>query len=264
MTTWVRYEDGGKMGFGTLEGDVISVYSGDMFDSPTPTGETVNRSAVKLLTPCDPGKMVLLWNNFYALAKAIADKKGEEPSIPEEPLYLLKTGTSFIGEGDKVIKPNSYDGRVVFEGELAIVIGKRCKEVPVEEIGEYIFGYTCSNDVTAAELLFKDPTFAQWTRAKGFDTFGSYGPGIVTGIEDPNSLVIKTLLNGQERQNYPVSDMVFQPHKLTSMLSYDMTLEPGDIISCGTSIGVGALRPGNTVEVVIDGVGHLTNTYEAE
>lgn len=262
MQTWVRYEAGGNVGFGTLEGETISVHSGDMFDSPTLTSETVSLSDVKLLTPCTPGKMLLLWNNFYALAKAIADKKGEEPSIPTEPLFLLKAGTSFIGDGDTVKKPKSYDGKVVYEGELAIVIGKRCKEVSEEEAKDYIFGYTCSNDVTAGEIIQKDPTFAQWTRAKGFDTFGSFGPGIVSGIDDPSALVIKTVLNGVERQNYPVSDMVFQPHKLISMLSHDMTLEPGDIVSCGTSVGVGSMKPGSKVEVTIDGIGTLTNHYE--
>lgn len=256
MKTWVRYEANGEVGFGTLEGETISVYSGDMFDAPTQTDVTLALADVKLLTPCDPSKMILLWNNFYDLAA----KLGQE--IPTEPLFLLKAGTSFIGDGDVIKKPNSYDGKVVYEGELAIVIGKRCKEVPVEEIGEYIFGYTCSNDVTAAGIIGKDPSFAQWTRAKGFDTFGSFGPGIVSGIEDPSTLVIKTILNGAERQNYPVSDMVFQPHKLVSMLSYDMTLEAGDIISCGTSVGVGSMKPGSEVEVIIDGVGRLVNSYE--
>jgi 2-keto-4-pentenoate hydratase/2-oxohepta-3-ene-1,7-dioic acid hydratase in catechol pathway len=212
--------------------------------------------------------MILLWNNFYSLAERLG------VAIPKEPLYLLKPGTAFIGEGDTVKKPNTYDGKVVYEGELAIVIGKRCKEVSEAEAKDYIFGYTCSNDVTAGEIIQKDPTFAQWTRAKGFDTFGSFGPGIVTGIDDPTKLVIKTILNGQERQNYPVSDMVFPPHKLVSMISQDMTLhaasclanstvlQPGDIISCGTSVGVGSMKEGSTVEVIIDGVGHLTNRYE--
>jgi 2-keto-4-pentenoate hydratase/2-oxohepta-3-ene-1,7-dioic acid hydratase in catechol pathway len=157
--------------------------------------------------------------------------------------------------------PNSYDGKVVYEGELGIVIGKRCKEVSEADAPNFIFGYTCSNDVTAGEIIQKDPTFAQWTRAKGFDTFGSFGPGIVTDI-DPNKLSVKTYLNGTERQNYPVSDMIFTPYKLVSMISHDMTLQPGDIISCGTSIGVGSMKPGSTVEVVIDGVGRLVNQYE--
>lgn len=255
MKSWVRYEKAGQIGIGVMEGDNISVYSGNMFDNPKATGETIKRADVKLLPPCVPSKMVLLWNNFHALAA----KQGV--AEPTEPLYLLKPSTAYIGEGDIIKKPNAYDGKVVYEGELAIVIGKRCKEVSEADAKNYIFGYTCSNDVTAAQLIQKDPTFAQWTRAKGFDTFGSFGPGIVTDV-DPSTLVIKTILNGQERQNYPVSDMVFQPAKLVSMISFDMTLEPGDIISCGTSVGVGSMKPGSVVEVIIDGVGHLTNRYE--
>ena len=257
MKTWVRLQQGDAVKFGTLEGDTISVYNGNMFDNPQPTGASVKLADVKLLTPCSPSKMILLWNNFFALSNKLG------VAIPEEPLYLLKPSTSYIANGDIVKKPNSYDGKVVYEGELGIVIGKRCKEVSEAEAPDYIFGYTCSNDVTAGQLIQKDPTFAQWTRAKGFDTFGSFGPGIVSGIDDPNKLVIKTILNGQERQNYPVSDMIFPPFKLVSMISHDMTLEPGDIISCGTSVGVGSMKPGSTVEVVIDGVGHLINKYEA-
>ncbi len=255
MNKWVRFDQGGKQGFGTLDGDTITVHSGNMFDNPKPAGDKVSLSKVKLLTPCTPSKMILLWNNFHSLAAKLG------VAIPSEPLFLLKAGTSFIGEGDVIKKPNSYDGKVVYEGELGIVIGKRCKEVAEADAKDYIFGYTCSNDVTAGEIIQKDPTFAQWTRAKGFDTFGSFGPGIVTGI-DPNKLVIRTILNGDERQSYPVSDMVFPPYKLVSMLSHDMTLEPGDIISCGTSVGVGSMKQGSKVEVIIDGVGHLTNTYE--
>ena len=236
MKTWVRFQQGDAVKFGTLEGDPISVYNGNMFDNPQPAGESVKLADVKLLTPCSPSKMILLWNNFYALSAKLG------VAIPEEPLYLLKPSTAYIADGDVVRKPNSYDGKVVYEGELGIVIGKRCKEVSEADAKDYIFGYTCSNDVTAGQLIQKDPTFAQWTRAKGFDTFGSFG---------------------QERQNYPVSDMIFPPFKLVSMISHDMTLEPGDIISCGTSVGVGSMKPGSTVEVVIDGVGHLVNKYEA-
>lgn len=255
MNTWVRFNHGGKESFGTLDRDLIHIYQGNMFDAPTSTGETVKLSDVKLLTPCVPSKMVLLWNNFHALAAKLGVAE------PKEPLYLLKPGTSYIADGETVIKPNSYNGKVVYEGELGIVIGKRCKEVSESKADDFIFGYTCSNDVTAGEIIQKDPTFAQWTRAKGFDTFGAFGPGIVTGI-DPGKLSIKTYLNGEERQNYPVSDMIFSPQKLVSMISHDMTLEPGDIISCGTSVGVGSMKPGSVVEVVIDGIGRLVNKYE--
>jgi 2-keto-4-pentenoate hydratase/2-oxohepta-3-ene-1,7-dioic acid hydratase in catechol pathway len=150
---------------------------------------------------------------------------------------------------------------VVYEGELGIVIGKRCTAVAVADAPGYIFGYTCINDVTAAEILNKDATFAQWSRAKSFDTFGVFGPVIATGL-DPSALVVRTILNGQERQNYPVADMIFSPLQLVSLISQDMTLEAGDVIACGTSVGVGSMKPGSSVSIVIDGIGTLSNRYE--
>ena len=124
-----------------------------------------------------------------------------------------------------------HAGNVVYEGELGIVIGRRCSNVSEAEAAHHIFGYTCVDDVTAADLIPKNPTFAQWARAKSFDTFGVFGPVIATGL-DPTGLSIRTVLDGQERQNYPVSDMIFQPHRLVSFLSRDMTLLPGDVIAC--------------------------------
>ena len=126
---------------------------------------------------------------------------------------------------------------------------------------DHIFGYTCINDVTAVDLISKNQTFAQWTRAKSFDGFGAFGPVVATGL-DAASLRVRTVLDGQERQNYPVSDMIFPPARLVSLLSQDMTLMPGDVIACGTSVGVGTMKnPTNTVEVSIDGVGTLGNVF---
>ena len=124
-----------------------------------------------------------------------------------------------------------------------------------------MFGYTCANDVTAADVLNRDATFAQWVRAKGFDTFCPFGPAVATGL-DPATLTVKTTLNGQLRQDYPISDMRFSVAQLVSMISQDMTLLPGDIILCGTSVGVGSMKPGSTVEVEIAGIGTLTNRFE--
>jgi 2-keto-4-pentenoate hydratase/2-oxohepta-3-ene-1,7-dioic acid hydratase in catechol pathway len=149
----------------------------------------------------------------------------------------------------------------VYEGEIGIVIGRRCQGISEAEAASAIFGYTCINDVTAIEILNRDPGYAQWTRSKGFDTFGVFGPYIATGI-DPSQLHIKTILNDQERQNYPVADMIFQPAKLVSLISHDITLDVGDIIACGTSVGVGSMKPGSKVSIVIDGVGRLDNTFE--
>jgi 2-keto-4-pentenoate hydratase/2-oxohepta-3-ene-1,7-dioic acid hydratase in catechol pathway len=255
MTHWIRYEANGRTGFGTLQGESIAVFSGDMFGSPAATGETLALSAVKVLTPTTPTKMVALWNNFRALAIKL------NQAIPPEPLYLLKAPNSFLGQGETIRKPASYDGKVVYEGELGIVIGKRAKGVSAADAPAHIFGYTCINDVTAAEIITKDSTFAQWVRAKSYDTFGVFGPVVATGL-DPARLTVKLTLNGQERQNYAVSDMIFPPASIVSLLSQDMTLEPGDVICCGTSIGVGSMKPGSPVEVTIEGIGTLANRYE--
>ena len=129
------------------------------------------------------------------------------------------------------------------------------------EAESHIFGYTCINDVTAVGLLNADPAFPQWTRAKSFDTFGVFGPVVATGL-DPATLTIRTVYNDQERQNYPATDLILQPATIVSMISQDLTLHPGDVICCGTSRGVGSMKPGTTVEVTIDGIGTLSNRYE--
>ena len=255
MANWIRCEYQGKTSIGTLEAGTVSFYEGNLFENPTATGDTAPLEAVKLLTPTEPSKIIALWNNFNALAAKL------ELNPPPEPLYFIKAGSSALAGGQTIHRPKSYDGKVVYEGELGIVIGKRCKEVSEGEAPDYIFGYTCINDVTAAEILNKDESFAQWTRAKSFDTFGVFGPGVVTGL-DPVTLVIQTHLNDQERQNYPVSDMVFQPARLVSMVSHDMTLLPGDVIACGTSVGVGSMKPNSKIEITIEGIGTLSNTFE--
>jgi 2-keto-4-pentenoate hydratase/2-oxohepta-3-ene-1,7-dioic acid hydratase in catechol pathway len=226
-----------------------------MFASPKASGKSLPLSDVALLTPTQPSKMVALWNNFHALAAKLGNPE------PPEPLYFLKGNNSFLAHGGVIRAPASYTGKVVYEGELGIVIGMSCRAVSEAAAQNYIFGYTCINDVTASELINRDATFAQWTRAKSFDTFGVFGPAIATGL-DPAQLNVRLVLNDQERQNYPVGDMIFAPHRLVSLISQDMTLEAGDVIACGTSVGVGSMKPGSTVSVVIDGIGTLTNRYE--
>ncbi len=248
---WVRFELDGTTGFGKLSNGEITVHSGDMFASPQPTGDTVPLSDVTLLTPCTPGKMICLWNNFHQLAAKL------EMPEPPEPLFFLKASSSFTPHGATVKRPASYDGPVVFEGELGIVIGATCKDISPDEAADVIFGYTCVNDITAAKIITRDATFAQWARAKSYDGFGVFGPGIATGIDPAKSSVV-TILNGDERQNYPLSDMIFPPAELVSRLSHDMTLNPGDLIACGTSIGVGSMKlPENSVEITIDGIATL-------
>jgi 2-keto-4-pentenoate hydratase/2-oxohepta-3-ene-1,7-dioic acid hydratase in catechol pathway len=232
----------------------VRVCRGDMFSAWEKTDELVALSAIRWETPCVPTKMIALWNNFHEAAAKLS------LAIPAEPLFFLKGANSFCPHGAGIPAPKSYSGKVLFEGELGIVIGKQGKDIAPDQAAGHIFGYTCVNDVTALELLKADPSFAQWTRAKSFDGFGPFGPVIATGV-DPSDLSVRTLVNDRERQNYAVRDMIFSPERLVSLLSRDMTLFPGDIISCGTSLGAGSLPGGARVDVVIDGVGTLSNTY---
>jgi 2-keto-4-pentenoate hydratase/2-oxohepta-3-ene-1,7-dioic acid hydratase in catechol pathway len=254
---WIRFLHLDTVRFGTIEGDKIRVFKGDMFDNPQRTEIAIRLAEATLLTPVVPGKVLALWNNYHALGR----KLGLAP--PAEPLYLMKPATSCLAPGGTIRKPRMAENgaKVAFEGELAIVIGATCSGVTVESAPDHIFGYTCANDVTVNEIIGRDPSFPQWVRAKGFDTFCPFGPVIATGL-NPAMLVVRTILNGEVRQDYPVNDMVFSAAELVSRISQDMTLEPGDLILCGTSIGVGSMRAGSTIEVEIDGIGTLSNRYE--
>ena len=254
MAHWVAYTHKGNAGFGLLSGDKVLVHTGDLFAHPQPTSEVLALADIHISLPCNPSKFIGLWNNYHAQAAK------QNLSIPAEPLYFIKAASSYLAHGQKIASPASYDGRVVYEGELGIVIGKTCKNADLDEAQNAIFGYTCVNDVTALDLLNKDATFAQWTRAKSYDTFGVFGPTITTGL-DWRTLSVCTLLNGRERQNYPCSDMIFSPEQIVSQLSMDMTLMPGDIIACGTSLGVLPMKAGTVVEIVIEGIGTLKNTF---
>lgn len=252
--SWARLRHQGSTHFGVIEGDQIRLYDGDMFAGPRATEKCLPLADVKLLMPVMPTKVIAMWNNFRALGQKL------NLAIPLEPLYFLKTPNSYLDPDEIIRKPNC-DGKIVFEGELAIIIGKQCKEVSEAHALDYVFGYSCANDVTHADILYRDATFAQWVRAKGFDTFCPIGPVITTGL-DPATLVVKTTLNGDVRQQYPVSDMLCSVPQLVSKLSADMTLFPGDVILCGTSVGIGSMKPGSIVEVSIDGIGTLRNRFE--
>jgi 2-keto-4-pentenoate hydratase/2-oxohepta-3-ene-1,7-dioic acid hydratase in catechol pathway len=256
VSNWVRFEKDGAAGFGTLDADTIAVHDGDMFAGATATGETVAHEDVRLLTPCVPGKFIALWNN----SRAAAEKQGLEQ--PEYPLFFLKPSMTYLAPGGVIRKPAAYDGRVIYEAELGIVIGKPVSSADEATAADAIFGYTCVNDVTAMQLLDADPSFPQWARAKGFDTFGAFGPAIVTDTDISGS-AIRAELNGRERQNYPVADLFMQPAEIVAKLSQSMTLEPGDLIACGTGPGALPMKPGATIDIIIDGIGSLSNTYEA-
>jgi 2-keto-4-pentenoate hydratase/2-oxohepta-3-ene-1,7-dioic acid hydratase in catechol pathway len=252
MSHWARFRTADRVGFGILTDNRLLEHEGDMFGMPSSTGRHLDTRDFTLLAPCEPGKIVALWNNFHALAAKIGK------AAPSHPLFFLKSATSAIGPHESIRRPAGYAGKIVFEGELGIVIGKPAKEIPLARAGEYIFGYTCINDVTAMDLLFENGDFPQWGRSKSFDTFGCLGPVIATEFDSAKSHVM-TRLDGVERQNYPLSDMIFPPHELVSRISHDLTLLPGDVIACGTSIGVGSIKDGVTVDVSIDGIGSLHN-----
>jgi 2-keto-4-pentenoate hydratase/2-oxohepta-3-ene-1,7-dioic acid hydratase in catechol pathway len=232
---------------------ITGVIAQDMFHpraglgSETAAGDPLLLAEVTLLAPVVPGKFIGLWNNF----KAAAEKGGMEH--PAHPLYFFKADSSLAGPGADVVLPEAA-GRVVFEGELGIVIGKTCKEISPSEAEAAIFGYTCINDITSLDVLNADPSFPQWTRAKSFDGFGVVGPVIETEV-NWRDLTIKTLVNGRERQSYEASDMILHPADIVSLLSQDMTLNPGDLIACGTSLGARPIKAGMAVEVVIEGIG---------
>ncbi len=257
MTSWIRFRTpNADIEFGVLDKGRVTQYEGDMFGDARATGRQWPLAEVALVSPVAPTKIVALWNNFHALAAKL------DKAPPSHPLFLLKPSMSVIGPGETIRRPAGYDGKIAYEGELGIVIGRRCSRVSPERAADFIFGYTCVNDVTAAELLTEDPNFPQWCRAKGFDTFGCLGPVVQTEFDWRTAHVV-TQLDGVERQNYPLSDMIFSPEAQVSRLSHDMTLMPGDVIACGTSVGVGSIKDGATVNVSIEGIGTLSNTLES-
>jgi 2-keto-4-pentenoate hydratase/2-oxohepta-3-ene-1,7-dioic acid hydratase in catechol pathway len=253
MSRWAHFRShDGHPGFGKLEDAHILEYEGDLFADKRLTGRSFAQESVTLESPCAPSKIVALWNNFHALSVKLG-----KPA-PTHPLFLLKPASSVIGPNEPIQRPSGYDGKIAYEGELGIVIGKRCKDIAPNEANEHIFGYTCVNDVTAMGVLNENVDFTQWARSKGYDTFGCLGPVIATGLEWSRLNVI-TRLDGVERQNYPLSDMIIPPDELVSRISHDMSLLPGDVIACGTSIGVGSIKDGSAVEVEIEGIGTLRN-----
>jgi len=204
----------------------------------------------RMLPPCCPTKIVCVGRNYVEHAKELGNE------VPKEPLIFLKPPSSLIANGDAIVYP-SLSERVDFEGELGIVIGKTARHVPREQAQDYVLGYTIVNDITARDLQRKD---GQWTRGKGFDTFCSAGPWLVLKEEvDFPSLRIRTLLNGEVKQDGSVTDMLFPVDDIIAYVTQFMTLEPGDLIATGTPPGVGPMQPGDTVQVEISGIGQLRN-----
>ena len=235
------------------DGLVIAELSGHPFgvgaDSVRFTGGRHVLADVRLLAPVLPSKVVAIGKNYADHAREM----GSEP--PPEPVIFLKPSTAVIGPGDFITRPAGLSERVDFEGELAVVIGRICRDVPVERVPEVVFGYTCANDVTARDLQARD---GQWARAKGFDTFCPLGPWIETDT-DPADLELSTTVNGDVWQHSRTSLLLHDVAALVSYVSAVMTLLPGDVLLTGTPAGVGPLQKGDEVSVTIQGIGTLTN-----
>ncbi len=214
------------------------------------TGATFPLDDVRLLAPVLPSKVVAVGRNYADHAREMG---GEAPA---EPVLFLKPSTAVVGHGDQIAYPVKLTQRVDYEGELAVIIGRLCREVPAAQAAEVIFGYTCANDVTARDLQARD---GQWTRAKGFDTFCPLGPWIETDA-DPADLQLTTEVNGEVRQQARTSQLLYDVPALVEFVSTVMTLLPGDVLLTGTPAGVGPLEDGDEVSVTIENVGSLRNT----
>lgn len=247
-----RFSHQDAIRYGIVDDGELVVLAGDpMFAGFDTTGERVALSDVALLAPVIPrSKVVCIGKNYHDHA---AEMGGEAPA---EPLMFLKPNTSVIGPNDVIVRPTSLSSHTDYEGELAVVIGRIAKNVPAERANDYIFGYTVANDVTARDLQRTD---GQWSRAKGFDTFCPVGPVIETDL-DLDSAAITTRVNGEVRQQGPVSDMIHGIGDLVAYASAVFTLLPGDLILTGTPAGVGPFEAGDTVEVEVNGIGILRNT----
>jgi 2-keto-4-pentenoate hydratase/2-oxohepta-3-ene-1,7-dioic acid hydratase in catechol pathway len=213
------------------------------------TGARYSLEDVRLLAPILPSKIVAIGRNYAEHAREL----GNEP--PAEPLIFLKPSTAVIGPGDAIVRPAPLSKRVDYEGELAIVFGRLCRDVPEARVPEVIFGYTCANDVTARDLQARD---GQWTRAKGFDTFCPLGPWIETDL-DPADVRLTTTVNGEIKQDSRTSLLIHGIATLVSYVTAVMTMLPGDVLLTGTPAGVGPLVAGDSVSVWAEGIGTLIN-----
>jgi 2-keto-4-pentenoate hydratase/2-oxohepta-3-ene-1,7-dioic acid hydratase in catechol pathway len=250
----VRFLTGDEVRYGALEGDRVRELLRPYFENVVPMETTYPLAEVRLLAPARPSKMLCIGLNYRDHAAEM------KLPLPDEPVLFLKPPTALAGPGDPILYPKGV-GRVDHEAELAIVIRRRCRNVPVAKADAAVLGYACFNDVTARDLQAKD---GQWTRAKGFDTFAVLGPWIETAPGDPNRLAVACRLNGAVRQKSNTDQLAFNCQYLVSWASRIMTLEPGDVIATGTPPGVGPMRVGDTVEVEIEGIGTLANTVAAE
>ncbi|MHC1758694.1 MAG: fumarylacetoacetate hydrolase family protein [Negativicutes bacterium] len=250
---YVRFEFQGATSYGILSDDRIQVLQGDLFNQPVVTGLIVGLSDVRLMAPCAPSKAVCIGLNYRDHAEEM------KHDLPKEPLFFLKPSSS-LNDPEGEIRYPTISQNVHHEAELAVVIGKTAKHIKAEQAYEFVFGYTCANDVTARDIQKSD---GQWTRGKGFDTFMPIGPWIETEL-DPHTLDIKGSVNGQLRQSSNTKNLIFRIPELIEFVTQVMTLYPGDVILTGTPSGVGPMEVGDSVTVEIAGIGALTNKVIAD
>ncbi|MDP3183940.1 MAG: fumarylacetoacetate hydrolase family protein [Anaerolineales bacterium] len=234
--------------YGWILEDKIGAIEGDIYGEYRRLEAETTLASLKLLAPAQPSKILCVGRNFVEHAKE------HDAEVPKVPLIFMKPPSAIINPGDTILLPPQSQ-QIEHEAELVVVIGRRGRNVTAEEAQDYIFGYTVGNDVTARDLQKSD---GQWTRAKGFDTFCPFGPWIDTQFDASDALVT-CKVSGQPRQMASTRDMVFNVNTLIAFISSVMTLEPGDLIFTGTPAGVGPLKPGDVVEVEIEGLGKLSN-----
>ncbi len=246
VTSYVRYSAGGRTSYGILEGETIRELSGSLFNNPRPTGRRVARNRVELLAPCEPGKVIAVGLNYKS-------HLGTRPVAPYPGLFA-KMPTSIVGPGAGIRYPPDAEN-LHYEGELVVVIGRRASNVAVADAARYVFGVTAGNDVSERSWQQND---LQWFRAKASDTFGPIGPAIVSGL-NYNDLLLQTRLNGEVVQSERTKDLLFDVATIVSYVSRYVTLDPGDVIFTGTPGTTRPIKPGDVVEVELEGVGVLRN-----
>jgi 2-keto-4-pentenoate hydratase/2-oxohepta-3-ene-1,7-dioic acid hydratase in catechol pathway len=245
----IRYQANQVVAYGMIVDRQVRHLSSEPWESLRPGPVVADLEDVTLLAPCLPSKVIAVGRNYAAHAAE------HGANVPSEPLIFLKPPSAVIGPGQAIIYPERLSRQVDHEAELAVVIGRRARQVRREEALDHVFGYTCANDVTARDLQQRDE---QWTRSKGFDTFCPLGPWIVTEF-DITDVAVRCWVNAELRQDGRTGDMVFGVDELIAYASAVMTLEPGDLILTGTPAGVGPILPGDRVAVEIEGIGILEN-----
>lgn len=254
MQRWCRIKYQNKEYLGLDQNGKIELYQGSMLGNKTATGTTISAAQLEWLPPVEPLNFLALWNNFHERMQF------EGTQHPGFPLYFTKLACSVAAHQHEICRPSGFTSTVKFEAEIGIVIGKRCFQVAEKDIDDYIFGYTCVNDVTAPKELKENDEFHQWCRSKSLPGFGPIGPWIATEI-DPDGLRVEAILDGEKKQDYPVNDMIYLPREIASKIASEVELLPGDVIACGTSVGADTMQPGQLIEVNIEGIGRLSNRY---